>query len=290
MSYVSLYPIFTPINYEMKDELIPIFTHLKDGISELTFASLLLHQRKYEYKICKFNDIYIITRLYEGESAFICVNDVPPKDIFIELLCKYKKCLKIYKTLFEKYEKIFIDWGLHITEDRDNFDYIYDREDLATLSGKKFHKKKNLVNAFQAQYTPLIKPLDNTTISDAQFILDIWNQKYQNEITDYEIATESLQKMNELNLFGWIIYADGEPCAWASGEYMLNESMFCIHFEKAIDSYKGVYQYVNQACAKQLDNSVLLINREQDLGNEGLRQAKLTYRPTSFTIKYIVTP
>jgi hypothetical protein len=65
--------------------------------------------------------------------------------------------------------------------------------------------------------------------------------------------------------------------------------MFAIHFEKANDRYKGVYQYINQEFAKTLPNYFKLVNREQDLGDEGLRQAKMTYRPSSFVKKYRVT-
>ena len=62
--------------------------------------------------------------------------------------------------------------------------------------------------------------------------------------------------------------------------------MFVIHFEKALDEYKGIYQYLNQSFAESLPRFFTLINREQDLGNEGLRQAKMTYRPCEFVKKY----
>ena len=62
--------------------------------------------------------------------------------------------------------------------------------------------------------------------------------------------------------------------------------MFAVHFEKAIEEYKGIYQFVNQAFAASLPRFFTLINREQDLGNEGLRQAKMTYRPCGYVQKY----
>jgi hypothetical protein len=64
--------------------------------------------------------------------------------------------------------------------------------------------------------------------------------------------------------------------------------MYCTHFEKAMDDYKGVFQFVNQAQALALPESVQFINREQDVGEEGLRQAKMTYRPAQFVVKYLV--
>ena len=66
--------------------------------------------------------------------------------------------------------------------------------------------------------------------------------------------------------------------------------MFVIHIEKAIDEFKGIYQYVNMAFAASLPRFFTLINREQDLGNEGLRQAKMTYRPCGYVKKYKSVP
>jgi hypothetical protein len=66
--------------------------------------------------------------------------------------------------------------------------------------------------------------------------------------------------------------------------------MYCVHFEKAIDSYKGIYQFINQQEALSLPESITYINREQDVGDEGLRQAKMTYRPAKFVEKYVVFP
>jgi hypothetical protein len=62
--------------------------------------------------------------------------------------------------------------------------------------------------------------------------------------------------------------------------------MFAVHFEKAIDDYKGIYQFINQAFAQTLPSHYQTINREQDLGDEGLRQAKMTYRPIGFVRKF----
>jgi hypothetical protein len=65
--------------------------------------------------------------------------------------------------------------------------------------------------------------------------------------------------------------------------------MFAVHFEKALEEFKGIYQFVNQAFAASLPESYIHINREQDLGDEGLRQAKMTYRPAGFVRKFTGT-
>jgi len=87
-------------------------------------------------------------------------------------------------------------------------------------------------------------------------------------------------------LSGVIAYADGKPAAFSLGEFMAAGTMYCVHFEKGIDTFKGIYQYINQQEALALPESVKYINREQDVGDEGLRQAKMTYRPAAFVEKY----
>ena len=75
--------------------------------------------------------------------------------------------------------------------------------------------------------------------------------------------------------------------AWSIGEFLPDEKTYLVHFEKGDSNYKGVYQFINNATVKNLPESVLFINREQDLGDEGMRQAKLTYRPCGFINKYL---
>jgi hypothetical protein len=85
---------------------------------------------------------------------------------------------------------------------------------------------------------------------------------------------------------GALYFIDGKPAGWCLGEGLAGATIFSIHFEKAAGGYKGMYQYMNQAFAAMLPPHYTYINREQDLGDEGLRQAKMTYRPCSFVKKY----
>jgi hypothetical protein len=96
--------------------------------------------------------------------------------------------------------------------------------------------------------------------------------------------------MEELNMSGLLFYADGNPAGWCLGEPAAQGTMFIIQFEKGVESYKGIYQFINQAFAAALPGHITHINREQDLGDEGLRQAKQTYRPSGFVRKYTGRP
>ncbi|MCL2879502.1 MAG: phosphatidylglycerol lysyltransferase domain-containing protein, partial [Treponema sp.] len=180
------------------------------------------------------------------------------------------------------YRQKLEEQGISFTEDRDNDDYLYLRSDLAGLSGKKFHKKKNLVNAFSYAWPDHEQfPLSPSLIPDAQEILNQWKED-KGDDADYVPSKESLEFFSELEMRGAIYYIGGKPAAYCLGESVSGGSIFCIHFEKGLDRYKGIYQYMNQTFAASLEQEFTFINREQDLGNAGLRQAKLTYRPVSF--------
>ena len=83
-----------------------------------------------------------------------------------------------------------------------------------------------------------------------------------------------------------VVYVNEEAVGFALGEYFCNGTMFCTHFEKGLDGVHGIYQYLNWKLACMLDENTIYINREQDLGDEGMRQAKMTYRPVKFIEKY----
>jgi hypothetical protein len=125
--------------------------------------------------------------------------------------------------------------------------------------------------------------------NDAMEVLEGW-RKEKDQPGDYLAAKEALEKMEELQLCGGIYYVNEQPVAYTLGEELAGGESFVIHFEKALAQYKGLYQFVNQSFAAILPrDKYKTINREQDLGDEGLRQAKMSYKPIGFVKKYRVT-
>jgi hypothetical protein len=175
-----------------------------------------------------------------------------------------------------------------VREDRDNFDYLYSRTDLAGLHGRKFSKKRNMVHAFINNYEYCGKPLLEEHLPEALNILEQWRTGHEKE-GDYPAAREALEKSWDLQLCGGIYYVDERPVAYSLGEELANGKSFVIHFEKAVQGYKGLYQFINQSFASILPESYATVNREQDLGEEGLRHAKQSYQPSGFVKKYRAT-
>jgi len=284
---IKEYPGTSEITLELRPLLHPRFQALVEGISEFTFANLYLFRNRHHYRISRIEgDLLLITGRDKDKSFFMLPLGLPGKTS-LEVLFKGAG---IMKAVSEPQTEVLSGLGYLVTEDRDNFDYLFSREELANLTGRKFHKKKNLVNFFIKNNQFQAKPLLEEYQSDALLILEAWKeQQPQSNQTDYSAAKEALQKMETLQLCGGIVYVDEKPVSYILGEELAGGKIFVIHFEKALTDpqYKGIYQFINQAFAGILPEKYEFINREQDLSEPGLRQAKESYNPVGFVKKYL---
>ncbi len=176
--------------------------------------------------------------------------------------------------------------------DRDGCDYIYRSEDLISLSGKKYHSKRNHLahfNKLNYEFSPITyKDIDDCIT----FSTDTYNSK-NNENSHSFVAEQYaintfFTYFNELDLCGGIIRIDGKTAAVTIGEE-IGGNTFCIHIEKADTSYDGIYAGINNLFAKEFAKDCTYINREEDLGLEGLRKSKLSYKPAFLLNKYVIT-
>jgi hypothetical protein len=287
--FVPTWPEFAPISLEMRDSLYPSLNELPDGISEFTFSNLFLFRATYGYRLSRHPEgALIVEGAKLGKSFFYVPGLLPPDEVLAELMGRNDYLKNLSESQLRTEGERLASKGWLIAEDRDNFDYYYGKKDLAELLGKTYHKKRNLVNAFNGAYVCESRPLTPERVGDALAVLLEW-ATLKGEPGDVIASTEALERFETLGMSGSVYYVAGKPVGWCLGEPVAKGTMFAIHFEKGIDHYKGVYQYINQEFARGLPESFTFINREQDLGDEGLRQAKETYRPLGFVKKYRVT-
>lgn len=283
---IPCHPDFVPIGLEFRDELHPRLSLTADGVSEFTFANLYLFRNRYRYRVSADPLTFIISGEKEGKKFFMTPCASPGKQVLEELFKTHDYWKNISESILETERENLESLGICITEDRDNFDYLYFRKDLAELAGKKYHKKRNLISAFNNAYPDHdAKFMTADLTGDAMKVLEKWREDKKEE-GDYTAALEALELYGLLNLRGLIFYVNGKPAGWCLGESVAKGRVFAVHFEKALDGYKGIYQYMNQAFAASIPRFFTWINREQDLGDPGLRQAKETYRPWGFVKKY----
>lgn len=180
------------------------------------------------------------------------------------------------------------------TEDRSQWEYLYKQEELATLPGKRFHKKHTHLNNYIKSYgEPDYRPLNESMVEDVLGLQDNWCQWHECEgspslAAENEAINRVLSHWNRFHgLRGGSLYVDGKMAAFSVGE-TLDSDTLGVHYEKGLNGIKGVYQTINCLFARNAGTGFRLINRAQDLDEEGLRQAKMTYNPADFLKKYRV--
>lgn len=192
----------------------------------------------------------------------------------------------------ETFEKFKAQYGdeYEICECREEFEYIYKTEDLAYLSGKKYHSKRNHISSFSKKYDWHYEKISGTNIEKVNDCAKKWYKEH-NENVGGAISidkTESkllIANMDELDLVGGAIFIDDEVVAFTIGT-AINNRVFDVMVEKALPEFATAYSVINREFAKNELISYEYINREDDMGVEGLRKAKLSYKPEILLKKY----
>ncbi len=184
-----------------------------------------------------------------------------------------------------------------IEYDRDAADYVYETEKLTTLAGKKLHGKRNHINNFKKQYPDWqYERITEENQEDCFQMAMKWRQAHVCEHDDEEceekrdemcVTLNALRLREELGLVGGLLRVEGEVIAFTIGE-PLNPDTFVVHIEKAFADIQGAYPMINQQFVAHEAQEYTYVNREEDTGAEGLRKAKLSYRPAFLVNKGIV--
>lgn len=263
---------------------------------EYSFANNLAWRRLANSKIAFYKDFYICASFND--------NTKPPCYILPAGRGDYREVIDEMRRHSESLGFPLVMFGLTdktlplLTElypdqftaelDRDSSDYIYLRSDLAELAGKKFHAKRNHLARFKEldyEYSPITEHDFDDCI---YFLTEQYNSK---NLIDHSFIAEQFaintyfSHFEELGLKGGIIRIDGKIYALTIGEH-LNSETFCVHIEKADTSYNGIYAGINNLFVCSATEGHKYINREEDLGLEGLRKAKLSYNPAFILNKY----
>lgn len=276
--------------------------------NEKTFASLFDWRFMYNYEICEDDGLLYIrgyinggTSMPESEKGrFYYIPDG------LSTATELRKALLLIKDMengaaiklvsFSEDEKKMLEeafCGITVAEDRNNSDYIYEREQLAELSGKKLHAKRNHINKFMAVYPDhTISELSSADYEECMKINRLWRKENDLYISDDQplighedtAIGEALKNFEALGCKGFILRVENKGIAFALGSERSPE-VFVTHFEKALYEFEGSYAVINKTLAERL-SGYKYINREDDVGDEGLRRAKESYGPCFMAVKY----
>ncbi|MDP4092484.1 MAG: phosphatidylglycerol lysyltransferase domain-containing protein [Bacillota bacterium] len=275
----------------------------KPQASELTFTNMFMWRNYYKLGFCEVNGFLCIVSV-PGSGQPFCFIPVGDRDNtdFQGTVSKLKEYFtqKGWQLKFKRVtedELEFLKNGNiplgEIVKDSDNSDYIYNAENLIKLSGKKYDGKRNHINRFKKEHEYEYTVLTEELLDECKNITHNWCKErnceehrkfYCEKIANYEL----LNNYKILGCQGALIKVDGVYKAFTVGE-MLNEDTAVIHIEKADSSVNGLYTVINQQFCEHEWSGTTFINREQDLGVEGLRKAKLSYNPAKMIYKYTVS-
>lgn len=286
---------------ELEDkELIESYLHRQHSRScEFTFANTYLWSRHYGVEFAIVEDMLVYKSLDEAPGFTFPLGEEKNVKRAMEAIHAY--CAEqgvdyhfhlVTKEQFEIMDRLY-PGEFEITYDRDAADYVYEREKLANLSGKKYHGKKNHVNKFKRLYPDWCYESINSGNKEECFQMALQWRNNNGCEDDPEKNAEMCVTLNYLRLFdelgmrGGLLRAGGRVVAFSIGE-VLSEDTIVVHIEKAFSDVPGAYTMINQQFVIHETEGFTYVNREEDTGAEGLRQAKLSYYPVFLVEKGIV--
>ena len=301
--------ILKALKQEDYDSLKPYYEKYTSDIHDLNLTNLLIWRAKHTLHHIVIGDY--LWFIYQPENPLGMMFSEPIGDYGDEsaLMDATKKWLdycdrmhypKKLRHIGEHFKSILLKMNLEIDlySSEDDYDYIYLASELAKLSGNKFHKKKNHLNQFTKKYDTRYK-LENISVFNADEALKAarnWCiQSGCGEVLDlcheYHGIMEILTNWDiyeARGLMGTVVWVDDTPVALSFGELIPNDT-FLVHIEKADSQIQGAYTMINHALASRVEPQCMYINREQDMGIEGIRKAKQSYHPHHLVAKYDCT-
>ena len=211
--------------------------------------------------------------------------------------CRERECpFRLYNVTEEHFAQLdgWFPGRFEIQYNRDAADYVYETEKLAALAGKKLHGKRNHINKFKNLYPDwTYESLNESNVEECfQMALKWRNQNGCDDDAEKNaemcVTLNSLRLYKELGLKGGVLKIGSRIVAFSVGEPLCSDT-FVVHIEKAFPDVEGAYPMINQQFVQHECMDYLYVNREEDTGAEGLRKAKLSYRPVFLVNKGIVT-
>ncbi|KAF3363398.1 Uncharacterized conserved protein UCP018688 [Chlamydiales bacterium STE3] len=278
-----------PLSLEHKSLLRPKFQEMGLCLSEYSFASRYLFRREYNLEVIFDDDrMWIRGKTKDGITFLMPLENIQliPEERILAAL-QWADCLY---PIPEKWISTLNRNKFYVNFNRNESDYLFKREKIASYAGRKLSPKRNLVKQFDASHEAKVLPYTKKYMEEALSILYSWQSMYPGTSSDFSPCQDGLANSDELNLIGYIVFVEKKPAAFILGE-ILHSTLFDIHFAKALTTYKGIYPFLFQELANRLVcQEINCLNWEQDLGEEGLRQSKLSYQPDEIAHKYRLFP
>lgn len=259
---------------------------------EMSFANLKMWSEVYHTQFVAYGENYLFFSADDGIIYFPRYRDLLLTEL-CEIADDFKSFYGLDEVIIYDVDSSFVEKNPEITEffavefDEDDYDYLYLNQQLATMSGGILKKKRNLINQFEKAYPDyFVETIDSKNASECySFAITLNNLLEQTEFVGEENQSMkyAFENFEKLFLNGFVLYAEKDLPVGFTVFSALNEDYADIHFEKARHDIKGAPQILVQLLARELlSKGFKYMNREQDLGSEGIRQAKKSLAPIGF--------
>jgi len=296
MPQVPTFPKFRPIELEDKELLQRCLETVQPQISEYTFTNLYAWRRSDRTLLSRRGDVLLVKVLKCPDEREVLLPPIGSKELpetvaeLVRDMSKENEFPPVYGISKDEAEAL-AKIGFSAKLDRDNSDYVYLVKDLIELPGTRFHSKRQAIKRCLAEHKCEYVPITADIVELCLLLQEEWcNLVNCNESKglreEDQAIKETFLHYDRLNAFGAAVSVDGGIQAFTVGEELSNDTAV-IHFEKANPRIRGLYQLINQWFCKNSLSGYKYVNREQDLGELGIRRAKEGYHPHHMVEKYI---
>jgi uncharacterized protein len=289
---------FKTIDLEDRIWIDPLLSVEQIPSEEYSFTYSYIWRIPYHLKVAQLNGFYLLLADRLDNQSYLFPTGQGDLKSVIESL-RGDAALRGVKLHFhtllgaqkEKLEALF-PGEFAFTELRDYSDYIYDTQSLATLAGKKLHGKRNHINRFMENNPDwAYEPITTDNIGECRAMTNLWCLQVDCE-DDEDLKKEAcaikqaLENFETLRFSGGVLRVNREIIAYTIGDRLTDE-IFMVHIEKAFSDIQGAYPMINQQFVLANCMNYPFVDRQDDMGVPGLRQAKLTYQPVRIVDKYM---
>jgi len=292
---------FKTIDINDKQWITPILTAANISSSHQSFINIFAWAKIYSFQIARLKEFLVVKGKTHDEGPFYYypAGQGDLKSVLEEMkqdaldLGHEFIIFGLSTENIDEMNRLF-PGSFEFKESRDNFDYVYLLEKLVSLSGKKLHAKRNYINRFTQKNNWSFEQITDENLPECWEMNVEWCKAHDcrddEQLENEDCAVRRcFYYFRELGLEGGLIRSDGRVIAFTMGG-KLNSNTYDIHIEKAFGEIEGSYQMINREFAAFIQKNhpeVIYINREEDMGYEGLRKAKLSYYPVKMEEKYL---
>ena len=274
---------FHQLTLSDREAMQAVMLHAGRRNCNYTFANLVGWQFWYYTEVCVLENAVVLRYTFDGQRAYmVCTAEELSLELTEALLDDSNGDLTLIGLEDSQVPQLQTSHSISVEPVRNQYDYIYRRTDLAELHGSHLNAKRNHIHRFRAEHPDFeYRPLTPELFDECRRLTEIWQEDKNVNVSitaERRVMETIFSNWDALDMIGGSIFVDGRMVAFTYGAAVTTDT-FDICVEKADRHVEGAFAIINQQFAEHLPEQYIYLNREEDIGIPGLRQAKLSYHP-----------